>query len=359
MPSDLAPGPSNPFYQRDPVLIARGVLHLATRAASRFTYLRDLLLTRLDGPHPLTPSAIIDVIECHDTLRDGVDGLGRALEPVAGWWVADQPPAFAPNCISVAEAILLAAAQMVASLEAAPSWLAVMSESIGREEEKVYESLDTNARQKTRDYGFGPDLTDTFNLPLRSEFTLLCAYAADRAERFEFAPTIAALRCEAASISRRPPPDKNTAVSGRGVWGDHPAPAALTLHDVMEHAKRMTGIGVDESSCTFDQWLASRGIVQNATSPVAVLDNNHELSSFVASSQQKKILAALRSAALRTDDLLEATDLPHSTMMRHMRELRALDKVGHHPKLGYYSTDHPPPELQGSMRSEWTKMGQP
>lgn len=68
---------------------------------------------------------------------------------------------------------------------------------------------------------------------------------------------------------------------------------------------------------------------------------------FVPTAFQKGILHALQGRALRSDSLGEAVR-DRRRLFRHpggLEELRAQGLVSHHPRLGYYRPDAPPPEL--------------
>ncbi len=69
---------------------------------------------------------------------------------------------------------------------------------------------------------------------------------------------------------------------------------------------------------------------------------------FIPSDFQARILAALDGRGLRTDALAgEVGD--RRALFRHpggLRELREQGLVASHPRLGYYRTDAPPPQLE-------------
>jgi hypothetical protein len=75
---------------------------------------------------------------------------------------------------------------------------------------------------------------------------------------------------------------------------------------------------------------------------------------FVPTLLQRDILRALQDKALRTDALAAACDVDRRQLFRPggLPELRERGLVGHHRKVGFYSTGAPPPGIE-----EWDVAG--
>jgi hypothetical protein len=69
---------------------------------------------------------------------------------------------------------------------------------------------------------------------------------------------------------------------------------------------------------------------------------------FVLSDLQRAILDALDGKGLRTDALAGACDVGRRQMFRKggLKELEDRGRVSHHPRIGYYRPDKPPPEME-------------
>lgn len=91
-------------------------------------------------------------------------------------------------------------------------------------------------------------------------------------------------------------------------------------------------------------YLLPAGPILVQTSPD---QNRTNGDSFVPTTFQEEVLAALEGRALRTDALGNAVG-DRSRLFRNpggLKELRKYNLVKHHPRLGYYRPDAPPEEL--------------
>lgn len=80
---------------------------------------------------------------------------------------------------------------------------------------------------------------------------------------------------------------------------------------------------------------------------VAATNPEADKPKFIPNVYQKEILKALRGVAMRTDAL--AARVGSRARLFHdpggIPELQEQGLVGHHPRLGFYSTSSPPPDL--------------
>jgi hypothetical protein len=97
----------------------------------------------------------------------------------------------------------------------------------------------------------------------------------------------------------------------------------------------------------------------------ALIRQNRELLAFIESSLppidentfipnqlQEAILAALDGKGLRTDALVSKTDSSSGQLFKNpggLPELQEEGLVAHHPRVGYYRPDKPPPQVADAL----------
>jgi hypothetical protein len=89
------------------------------------------------------------------------------------------------------------------------------------------------------------------------------------------------------------------------------------------------------------------GGIRRDTIQIPVYIDQVPAEAWVPTAMQKGILRALEGKALRTDALATAVGCDRRRLYETggIKELQERDLVGHHERLGHYSTANPPPEL--------------
>lgn len=166
MPTNPTPGP-DPFLCRNSVNIA-GEIGAAASATSTAYRALHVVIHGLAGQESEGPASLL--ADFRDDLDTATAELGRLFDQVDWWWIADHPPALVPEATSVVEALLRSALYMLACLKA-------------------------------------PEVEDTVSCCKLAEKLISITAAENRIEARQLP---AALRCEVATMSRRPPPDLAT-----------------------------------------------------------------------------------------------------------------------------------------------------
>jgi hypothetical protein len=149
--------------------------------------------------------------------------------------------------LSAAEGLLIAASRLAASLDAPrPECFKAVSEAALGKDEFL--------------------LPQTFVVPCRDEFVLLCLYAAEMVAAFEYDIVGAAIKTEAMMMALRPPPD-GTMISGYGMWALTGSRRRLTLTRVKEAA--MVRARSQARHTGFPIWLERRATSQDTPSATA------------------------------------------------------------------------------------------
>ncbi|WP_162671410.1 hypothetical protein [Gemmata massiliana] len=223
--------------QRASVQLADAVYFPAMSTLAKLCDFREAIFDAMAISEQLSTTSIVEVLKTHAKLVRSVDDLGAVLEIVSGWWIADQPPTFAPECISVAEAILLSAAHVTACLsESEDAWFATVQNSI--EQERIRLAALASSGQIQIHRFVTPDVTDAFEVTGRDRFAQLCdktAKAFEEYKDYDEGRVGTLMRCEAAAMARRESPQPRSSVVACGNWS-YTWGGVFKLEDVKEWA---------------------------------------------------------------------------------------------------------------------------
>ena len=345
MSDDLNGDPvCDPFCGRSPAEVVFDVHEAATSALNEFAALRTLLDDRGTN-HPLPTITIKNIISASGKLEETCEVLGPLLEGVAGWWVADRPPAFALRCVSAAEAILLASVHLVACLkDSQPEWYGAINDGLENEEsrrrfdqlfgpdpdeESSPKSLDDLEGYLARQIQRETARLGALNLPFLNEFSLVCEYAAERGERYNLDEVAASLTCEAAMLCRLSSPDANAKARYRGMRRLSNKIASHSFSSVKSWAFGRVAFHSED----FPQWRQTRESGEAQTSALSA-------AAIPLSGTDELILEAICTRPLTPKEIHHAIGGDRTHMFRRLEILRTREQIKKDVRTGeYHRTD--------------------
>ncbi|VTR97813.1 unnamed protein product [Gemmata massiliana] len=281
----------DPFLRRTSMEIAGDVGGAAIRVLIPLCYsVPEGIAHAASGDFPRDVGSFLGV--ARNRLAQETSALGNVLDKVTGWWIADHPPAFNPSATSVVEALLRSALYLLASLDA-------------------------------------PGITDE-------------VARAKCAERLRNEPVLeeihldAAIRCEVAVMSRRPPPGPELPA----LWSRvDPSPGQIDYKYLSGRARALVLNALPSG------W---KGLTE--AERVSKVQEGWDVGSVPGrercwTDEQEIIVQLLNGTAMKATQLAKELGVCKSQLFRsgYLPELQIAKRVVNDRKLGgYYRPDAPP-----------------